>query len=186
MATVTTGAAPAVETKPATSAAVIPAAPPLTPATIKRYQPSLFDTDSFIDRQLSKVLVQHETKDKEGDPNGITIVLGKRKEIAKAVGLTTKKDDKDALDNAILEGTDAAFTKVKGIMAGLDRNWTLRRAALKTMSNGEEQFTIVARKVKRNNGPSDEQIAKAWGIPVEKVAEMREKQQAAIKPVVNI
>ncbi len=179
MPNVTNGTAPAVET----TTDIVPA------AAVQRYQPSLFNVDVFIGKQLGRVLSATPIKGKTAEGTtgevGMSVGMGKRLDIAKALRLTGKSN-KDALDTAILAATDDAFTEVKGVVASLSREWTLKKVAQRSMADGTEQLTIVAKKVKRSVGPSDEAIAKTLGIPVEEVAAMRARQEAALRGTIDV
>jgi hypothetical protein len=93
----------------------------------------------------------------------------------------TGKDNKDALDKAILAQSDEAFRAVKGQVAALGVDWTLAKVAQRTLGNGVRQISIVVKEIKRNVGPSDEAIAKSLGWTVEQVVEARVRQTAALE-----
>jgi hypothetical protein len=135
----------------------------------------------FIDDAITNVFQPKEIKGKDGATVGTQIVVRGRKEIAEALNLKGK-DNKEALDDAITSQGLAAFRKVRGEISGLEEGtFTLKRAANRVMGDGLRQITIVVKEVKKNKGPSDEQIAKAWGISVEDVQKMREEQEAKLK-----
>lgn len=135
----------------------------------------------FLDDAVNKVFGPKEIKGKDGVTVGTSIVMRGRKEIATDLNLKGK-DNRDALEAAITEQGLVAFRKVRGELAGLEEgSYTLKKAASRTMTDGLRQITIVVKEVKKNKGPSDEQIAKAWGISIEDVAKMREEQQKKLE-----
>ena len=130
----------------------------------------------FLDEKLGTVFIPKEIKGKDGTAVGTQIVLRSRKEIAEAANLKGK-DNKDKLDALIEEQGLEAFRKALSEIVGLPAgSFTLKRGANRTMGDGLKQITLVAKEVKANKGPSDEQIAKAWGVTVEDVQKMREEQ----------
>lgn len=135
----------------------------------------------FLDDAINNVFAPKAIVGKDGASVGTQIVLKNRKEIASANNLKGK-DHKDELDSLIESQGIAAFRKVRGELVGLEEgSFTLKKAASRTMTDGLRQITIVVKEVKKNKGPSDEQIAKAWGISVEDVQKMREEQAAKLK-----
>lgn len=134
----------------------------------------------FIDDAINNVFKPTEIKGKDGAVVGTAIVVRGMKEIRDATGLKGK-DKKDELETLVAEQGLAAFRKVRGEIAGLEEGtFTLKKAANRVMGDGLRQITIVVKEVKKNKGPSDEQIAKALGMTVEEVAAMRERQQKAL------
>jgi hypothetical protein len=142
---------------------------------VKPGQLTLFSVGGIIDDSISRVFKPKEIKNAKGAIVGTSIGLNSRKDIAAALDLKGK-DNKSALDRAILAQSDAAFRRIKGEVNELDGNWTLKRVANRTMGNGERQISIVLREVKRHTGgPTNEEIAKALGFEVEEVKKMREE-----------
>lgn len=133
----------------------------------------------FVDDAIGKVFAPKVIKNGKGVDVGTSITMKSRKDIGSALGLTGK-DNKGALDKAILGMSDDAFRKVKAEIAGLGPDWTLAKVAQRTLGNGVRQISVVVKEIKRNVGPSDEEIAKALGITVEEVAAMRGRQTAAL------
>lgn len=133
----------------------------------------------FVDDAIGKVFAPKEIKGKDGATVGTSVSLRGRKEIATVLGLT-KKTDKEALDTKILEQSDAAFRKVKSEIAGLGVDWTLAKVSQRTLGSGIRQISVVVKEIKRNQGPSDESIAKSLGWTVEQVREARSRQQAQL------
>ena len=139
----------------------------------------------FLDEKISTVFTPKEIKGKDGVNVGTSIVLRSRKEIAETANLKGK-DNKDKLDALIEEQGLEAFRKALSELVGLPAgSFTLKRGANRTMGDGLRQITIVAKEVKKNGGPSDEMIAKAWGVTVEEVQAMREAQQAKLKELAD-
>lgn len=133
----------------------------------------------FIDDDIAKVFAPKPILGKGGANVGTSITMKSRKDIGAALGLAGK-DNKAALDKAILGMSDSAFSKVKSEIVALGGDWTLAKVAHRTLGNGIRQISVVVKEIKRNVGPSDEEIAKALNITVEAVAEMRGRQQAAL------
>lgn len=134
----------------------------------------------FINDDIGRVFGAKPITGKNGAAVGTSVVMKSRKDIGTALGLTGK-DNKDALDKAILVQSDEAFRAVKGQMAGLGGEWTLAKASQRTLGNGVRQITVVVKEIKRNTGPSDEAIAKSLGWTVEQVVEARTRQTAALE-----
>lgn len=150
-------------------------------APVKPAQPEQLSMMNFLDDAINSVFQPKEIKGKDGAIAGTQIVVRNRKDIATALDLKGK-DNKEALDDAITAQGLAAFRKVRGELSGLEEGtFTLKRAANRVMGDGLRQITIVVKEVKKNKGPSDEQIAKAWGVTIEDVQKMREAQQAKLK-----
>lgn len=134
----------------------------------------------FVDDAIGKVFTPKVIKNGKGADVGTSVSMRPRKEIAEALNLKGK-DHKAELDKAILAMGDDAFRKVKAEIAGLGPDWTLAKVAQRTLGSGIRQISVVVKEIKRNVGPSDEEIAKALGITVEAVAEMRGRQNAALE-----
>lgn len=133
----------------------------------------------FINDDIGRVFGAKVIKNGKGVDVGTSVVMKSRKDIGTALSLTGK-DNKEALDKAILVQSDEAFRAVKGQMAGLGSEWTLAKASQRTLGNGVRQITVVVKEIKRNTGPSDEAIAKSLGWTVEQVVEARGRQTAAL------
>lgn len=133
-----------------------------------------------FDDAIKKVFGGKDIKDKNGNIVGTSFGVRSKKEIAKELNLVGK-DNAEKLQVAMLEQSDSAFRVVKGQMASLGGDWTLSRVASRTLSNGVRQISVVVKEVKRNQGPSDEAIAKSLGCSVEEVVAMRTRQQEALK-----
>lgn len=133
----------------------------------------------ILDEAIGQVFQPKELKNSKGANVGTSLVMASRKEIAERLNLKGK-DNKDNLDEAILAQSDAAFRKVKSEIAGLNGEWTLGKCAVRTLGNGVRQITVVAKEIKRQKGPKDEDIAKALGWTVEQVVEARARQKAAL------
>jgi hypothetical protein len=133
----------------------------------------------FINDDIGRVFGAKAIVGKNGENRGTSVTMKSRKDIALALNLGGK-DNKDALDKAILTQSDEAFRAVKGQVAGLGSDWTLAKVAQRTLGNGVRQISIVVKEIKRNTGPSDEAIAKSLGWTVEQVVEARNRQQAAL------
>ena len=133
-----------------------------------------------FDDAIKQVFGGKDIKDKNGAIVGTSFSVRSKKEIAKDLELVGK-DKKDALEAAVLAQSDNAFRVVKGQIASLGGDWTLSRVASRTLSNGVRQISVVVKEIKRNAGPTDEQIAKSWNCSVEEVRAMRERQTAAAK-----
>lgn len=134
----------------------------------------------FVDDAIGKVFAPKAILGKNGVSVGSSVTMRPRKEIATALGIANTKDNKGTLDKAILGMSDDAFRKVKAEIAGLGPDWTLAKVAQRTLGNGVRQISVVVKEIKRNVGPSDEEIAKALGCTVEEVAAMRGRQTAAL------
>lgn len=139
---------------------------------------------SVLDQSIAKVFQQTPITAKDGSNAGMSMTLRKRKEIAAEFDLK-RKDQKAELDLAILKESDNAFRLAKGHIAGLNGEWTLAKLSTRTLSSGVRQITLVTREVKRNAGPTDEAVAKAWNVDIKDVETVKAmliesaKQQAA-------
>lgn len=148
-------------------------ATPSTPA------PEQMGLIGFVDDAIGKVFAPKVIKNGKGADVGTSVTMKSRKDIGTALGLTGK-DNKNALDKKILSLSDDAFRKVKAEIAGLGADWTLAKVAQRTLGNGVRQISVVVKEIKRNTGPSDEEVAKHWNCSIEQVREMRERQQKAL------
>lgn len=134
----------------------------------------------ILDAEIGKVFKGTPIKARDGTDAGLSMTLRPRKEVAAEFNLKGK-DNKDALDAAMLAQQDAAFRMAKGQIAGLNGDWTLAKLSTRTLSNGVRQITLVTREVKRSKVVTDEQVAKAWNIPLEDVAAFRAKMAESAK-----
>lgn len=132
----------------------------------------------FVDQAIGNVFAGKAIVNAKGETVGTTVGVRGKKDIAKLLGLEGK-GNKAALEAAILEQGDSALTKVKGEIAALGPDWTLRKVTSRTVS-GEQQITVVMREVKRVKGATDEQVAQALGWTVEQVRETRARQTAQL------
>jgi hypothetical protein len=150
---------------------------PITMATAQK--PKQLGLMGFINDDIGKVFGAKVIKNGKGVDVGSSVTMKSRKDMATALGLTGK-DNKDALEKAILGQSDEAFRAVKGQVAALGADWTLAKVAQRTLGNGVKQISIVVKEIKRNTGPSDEAIAKSLGCTVAEVQTMRGRQVAAL------
>lgn len=135
----------------------------------------------FIDDKISGVFTPKELKNKYGLNVGTSIVMKSRKDIATDNNLKGK-DNKEKLDALIEAQGLVAFQKALSELVGLPAgSFTLKTGKNRQMGDGLRQITLVAKEVKAKKGPSDEQIAKAWGVTVEEVQAMREAQVAKLQ-----
>jgi hypothetical protein len=112
-------------------------------------QLALFQAGSVIDEEISRVFGPKQIVNAKQKVVGTAVALRSRKEIAEALNLSGK-DNKEDLDNAILAQSDAAWLKVKGAIAALNGEWTLRKFANRTLGNGVEQITVVTQRIRRD------------------------------------
>lgn len=134
----------------------------------------------FVDDAIGRVFQPKVIKNSKGADVGTSVSLRSRKDIAEALNLKGK-NNKEALDTAILGMSDDAFRKVKAEIAGLNGDWTLAKVAQRTLGSGVRQISVVVREIKRNTGPSDEAIAKSLGWTIEQVREARDRQTKALE-----
>jgi hypothetical protein len=139
----------------------------------------------ILDQSISRVFKAAEIKNKDGNVIGAAMTFKTRKEMAAEFDLAGKAH-KDELDVAILKESDEAFRKAKAHIAGLNGDTTLTKFAVRTLSSGIVQTTMVTRAIPRTHGPSDEAISKALGITTEEVQAMRERQKAALAATVEV
>ncbi len=150
--------------------------------TVKPQQMGLI---GFVDDSIGRVFVPKVIKNKDGAEVGTNITVRARKDIAALIGKTNSKENKAAIDAVILGMSDAAYLKVKAEMAGLGPEWTLARASHRTTANGVRQISITVKEVKRNVGPSDEEVAKSLKCTVEEVRIIRKRQEDALAALEN-
>ncbi len=140
----------------------------------------------ILDKSINRVFKAEDVKAKDGvTVIGVNLVPMKRKDIAKNMDLVGK-DNKDALDQAILDERDGLMRFIKGEVAKLGPEWTASRSRIVTSKNGtgHRVMTLKFEEIKRGHkGDSAETIAAKLGLPVEKVLEMIERQSNANKPV---
>lgn len=148
-------------------------------------KPIQTDLIGFMDNEVSRVFQSKDIKNKDGANVGYSITMKSQKDVGIALGLAGK-DNKSAREAKTLEMSDSAMRAVKSQIAGLGVDWTLAKVAQRTLGNGVKQITVVCKEIKRNVGPSDADIAKALGITVEQVAEMRGRQTAALAAPIDM
>lgn len=136
----------------------------------------------FLDQTMGTVYGAKEVKNRDGKVVGTAVGFRNRKEIAVSNGLTTKKEDKAALDALInaksTEAFQAALSELVRLKPGQFRLVAGRNVIDK---DGLLNISIRAKEVKKPKGPTDEEIAAHWNMTVEQVVEMRERQEAALK-----
>lgn len=135
-----------------------------------------------LDDAIAKVFAQSPVKNSKGAEVGLTVKMAPRKEIAETLQLKGKAN-KEALDDAILAQRDAAWRKIRAEISGLNGDWTMAKVVTRTLGSGIKQINLVIQEVKRAKGFTDEQISKAWGIPIEEVAAFREHHAKLGSPV---
>lgn len=150
-----------------------------TAERINESKPQQLGLMGFINDDIGKVFGAKVIKNGKGVDVGSSVTMKSRKDMASALGLTGK-DNKDALEKAILGQSDEAFRAVKGQVAALGSDWTLAKVAQRTLGNGVKQISIVVKEIKRNTGPSDDAIAKSLGWTVAEVQAARGRQVAAL------
>lgn len=150
-----------------------------TAERINESKPQQLGLMGFINDDIGKVFGAKVIKNGKGVDVGSSVTMKSRKDMASALGLVGK-DNRDALEKAILNQSDEAFRAVKGQVAALGADWTLAKVAQRTLGNGVKQISIVVKEIKRNTGPSDEAIAKSLGWSIEQVVEARKRQTAAL------
>lgn len=133
-----------------------------------------------VDDRLGQVFQAKDIKNKDGESVGSSLSLLSRKDIATNLGLKPGKKDKEALDAAMLEQQDVGMRQFKQALAGLGAEWTLGKLTVRTTASGVRTFSMQGREVKRNTGPTDEQIAKSLNWTVEQVRETRARQEKAL------
>lgn len=137
----------------------------------------------FIDDKISGVFTPKELKNRDGVVVGTSIVMKGRKDLQTEHNLKGK-DNKEKLDALIEAQGLVAFQRAMSELVGLPAgSFTLKKGSNRTMTDGLKQITLVVKEVKKNSGPTDEMIAKAWGVSIEEVQTMREAQQAKLKEV---
>ena len=80
----------------------------------------------------------------------------------------------------MLKQTDAALAQVLSDLVQNAADLTLKTSRGRVDKNGIRHINIAVKEVKRNQGPTDEQIAKSLGWTVEQVVEARVRQTAAL------
>ncbi len=129
---------------------------------------------------IAKVFKGTPIKAKDGTDAGMSMTLRPRKEIAAEFNLKGK-DNKDALDADMLVQQDSGFRMAKSHIAGLNGEWTLTKLSSRTLSSGVRQITLVTREVKRGKHITDEDVSKAWNIPLSEVGAFRLKMAESAK-----
>lgn len=141
-----------------------------------------------LEDAVNKVF-KHSPITAKGKDVGVAYVLGSRKVVAENLGLQPKKD-KEELDRIMLETQDKMWQHVRGQVSALNGDWTLHKAATRTVGDGVKQITVVLREIKRKKHQwSDEQALKFWnehcarqgaeGMTMEQFLEARARQEAA-------
>lgn len=143
---------------------------------------ALAQTNMFgiLDANTNRVFKANELKNKDGNVVGASMTLRGRKEIATQLDLSGR-DNKDALDTAMLKERDDAFRRAKAHIAGLNGDTTLAKFAVRKLANGIVQTTLITHEVKRGTNISDEQVSKAWNIPLGEVAAFRKMMEENAK-----
>lgn len=133
----------------------------------------------FESSDINRVFGGKVLKNAKGEQVGESFQLKPRKDIAKELNLTGK-ENKAALEDAMLKQSDEAFRIVKGQIAALGVDWTLAKVAQRTSAAGVRQITVTVKEITRKKGATDEQIAEALGWTVEQVREARTRQEKAL------
>ena len=116
---------------------------------------------------------------------GMTLTPAKRKDLAKALDLSPKKDSAK-LDAEMLKVSDELKSTLAREFAGYASSSDFTGGRLSIRRNKEGLVTITAsvKQVKRQaNGPSDEDVAKLLGLTVDEVKELRLAREKAEMPV---
>lgn len=131
-----------------------------------------------IGEAINRVFGNKEVKNAKGNSVGVRVALQPKKMIAEALDLKGRNNAEE-LQAAILKASDAAMRQVKGEIATLGQEWTLKSSTSRKLGNGVRQVSIVIQEIKRPKaGPTDEQVAEIYGITVEQAKTMRETQEA--------
>jgi hypothetical protein len=111
----------------------------------------------------------------DGELMGVALTLGKRRDLAKSLGLEGKANIA-RLDKAILDMTDDALTGMKAELAALSTDdFTAHHTPItvKRLKDGRTVRTYKVISVERDDRIDEEELAKALGVPVEVVHKMR-------------
>lgn len=121
-------------------------------------------------------------KTDDGQMKSMTLGVLPRKDLAKALGLSPKKD-KEQLDEDTRELTDELKRKMGSEVAGIVQsdNWTGWRMKATKAKDGTVTKTLVFKSASRKQIVTMEKIAKAYGMSVDDVRAMIERQLAEIK-----
>lgn len=128
---------------------------------------------------IGKVFQSTNIVNKDGAVIGSQVSMRKMKDIAEGTGLTGK-ENKQLLEALVLKQTDAALAQVLSDLVQNAADLTLKTSRGRVDKNGIRHINIAVKEVKRNQGPTDEQIAKSLGWTVEQVVEARVRQTAAL------
>ena len=141
----------------------------------------LFDTTIFVNTpSIERVFGLAPIKNKDGAVVGGSMTMGKRKELAQTFGLT-KKDDKEALDEAIRKEQVQAFKRIKAYLLALpDDSTGLTKMAQRMVGKDPvKQTTVVFRDLPPREKALMERYAAAMGVPLDKLAEFTKANKAA-------
>ena len=170
---------------------------PVTQTPVHRQELTLFAFGNIIDAEDStfqfKVLKKHEkSKDSEGNEvliekdTGFEVRPGKKSDVAKKLELVGK-DNAEELARIMQAEADELMRYAKGEIASLGNNYTFQQfKKQRNTKTGLHSMTLKIKEVKRPQGVTDEQIARAWNIPLEAVAEFRKKHMKLASPVVDV
>jgi hypothetical protein len=135
-----------------------------------------------MDMQTQTVFRANEKKNEKGDIVTQSISLGKRSDVAKALGLQPKVDA-EKLDEKVLAARDDLKGKIAQLLVKISNSddWTGTGLRVNKAKSGLLSVNIRCSQVKRASGPSVEAIASKLGLPVEEVQNMIERQKSALK-----
>lgn len=143
---------------------------------------TLFDF-AGISPEVTKLLVTTEKRAVENDPNS-RIKSQSLKAMKKSDLGTLLKLDGAQLDAAHLRITSAIKERAQMLVnkAAASQDWTGGSIRTTFNKSGKARIHITLAELNQS-GPSDEDIAKATGMTIEAVREMREKQEARMSNV---
>jgi len=147
-------------------------------------QLSLLDFGGFTEPTLMVFRIEDKTSEDQ-KRHSQSVRVRKNKEIAEELGLVGK-DNKAALDEAILLERDNLKTMMTAMVNKMshDPKWTGGgMTVVRNNKTGKSRVALNFITCVRSKEITDEQIAKAWGIPIEEVAKFRAHHMKLGSPV---
>lgn len=141
-------------------------------------QRTFFNIDLFASQPLMKFdETTRRTKDGKLQVNGDKFTLMTRKNAASALELDNNKDNRSAIDKAIIDEGMVAWRKVKGFLMMLPDEWILKRFVMKKKNNGRTTCSLTIEDLEKMVVDL-EKAAEAWNVPVEDLAEFLAAKKA--------
>lgn len=151
--------------------------------TENKNQLALFNFGGQLQGTLTSFTTVKERKTSDGtEVNGLSLGLMKKKDIAELLDLKGK-DNAPALERKMIELTDELKGQMAREIVGIAQSDVFTGGTVRVTKNKQGMRTVnfsFKEVAKGKRGPSDAEIARAWGCSEEQVRVMRERQTQAM------